>query len=393
MKILVIRETNPWANSNATNNRFLSLTNGLVENGCNIDLLFLSGYYQNIEKINFKKTGCINKINYKYLLPVNYSNFFIRQFFYRIFPNIFSEKKIKGYLRKNEFDFVWLDFGPKVVQIGLNLFKKKLNIKYFHERSEFSWIGLSNRNRLHEKYLKYFLPKIDVMSIMTKSLIDYYKDYISKKTKIVHLPITVDFSRFQNKANDNQLNKPYIAYCGTMNDAKDGVDILIQSFIKIMCRFPNLSLYLAGPLSPERDYILQKAIISKGKAENKITYLGSLSKEEIPTFLLNASVLALARPTSKQAEGGFPTKLGEYLATGKPVCITNVGEIGNYLKDNESAFIANPGSVDSFADAFRRALTSSNAGLVGKNGKRIALINFNKDIQAKVLYDLLTQNL
>ncbi len=59
-------------------------------------------------------------------------------------------------------------------------------------------------------------------------------------------------------------------------------------------------------------------------------------------------------PDSKQAQGGFPTKLGEYLATGNPVCATTVGEIPDYLVDGESVYFAVPGSVDSFADAMLR---------------------------------------
>lgn len=387
MRILVIRETNPYAASNASNNRFLSLAEGLAELGCEIEMLFLSGFYKKSEKIKFKKSGIFNKLKYKYLLPVSYSNFFIRQFFYRIFPNFFNEQKIINIIKENKYDIIWLDFGSKVVQVGLTLFRKKIDIKYFHERSEFSWIGLSSENKLHKKYLKGFLPSIDILSVMTETLSNYYKNFIGEKTKIIHLPMTVDFSRFQNTKKDNSLHSPYIAYCGTMSNAKDGVNILIQSFIKILSNFPELHLYLAGPLIPEQDYLMHKIIITQSNAENRITYLGNLQREEMPAFLSNAHVLALARPESKQAEGGFPTKLGEYLATGRPVCVTNVGEISNYLKDNESAFIAQPGSIESFVDALIRAISSVDADKIGEYGKNVALLNFNKEIQAKLLFN------
>ena len=49
-------------------------------------------------------------------------------------------------------------------------------------------------------------------------------------------------------------------------------------------------------------------------------------------------MLVLARPDNIQAKGGFPTKLGEYLATGNPVVVTKVGEIPNYLIDGVNAF-------------------------------------------------------
>ena len=109
---------------------------------------------------------------------------------------------------------------------------------------------------------------------------------------------------------------------------------------------------------------------------------------------MNANVLALARPDSHQAQGGFPTKLGEYLATGKPVCVTSVGEISDYLKDNISAFIAEPGNVDSFIDALNRVLCNAkHAEYVGLNGKIVAEKEFSIDIQSKRLATFLNENL
>ena len=60
----------------------------------------------------------------------------------------------------------------------------------------------------------------------------------------------------------------------------------------------------------------------------------------MPKYLCNAKLLALARPDSIQAQGGFPTKLGEYLATGRPVVVTKVGEIPDYLEDGVNAFLS-----------------------------------------------------
>ena len=45
----------------------------------------------------------------------------------------------------------------------------------------------------------------------------------------------------------------------------------------------------------------------------------------------------------------FATKLGEYLLTGKPVIISDVGEAKNYLKDGESAYIVDSGQPNLIA--------------------------------------------
>lgn len=63
------------------------------------------------------------------------------------------------------------------------------------------------------------------------------------------------------------------------------------------------------------------------------------SHDEAIRIMKGAVCLVLARPNSLQARAGFPTKLGEYLATGRPVVVTDTGEIGRYLKDGENAYI------------------------------------------------------
>ena len=50
-------------------------------------------------------------------------------------------------------------------------------------------------------------------------------------------------------------------------------------------------------------------------------FTGRTSPEVMPQILTDASILALARPNNVQSQNGFPTKLGEYLATGNPVAI------------------------------------------------------------------------
>ena len=135
-------------------------------------------------------------------------------------------------------------------------------------------------------------------------------------------------------------------------------------------------------------------LIKEYKLEDKVFWMGEFSSDQIPSILKNASLLVLPRPPSKQAQGGFPTKLGEYLATSNPICATNVGEIPDYLIDGESVYFAEPGSIVSFANAMHRALSNPTvAKKVGANGKIVADKSFNKDIQAKILYDFLRENL
>lgn len=197
--------------------------------------------------------------------------------------------------------------------------------------------------------------------------------------------MTVDLGRFNGRFMPlPEFKPPYIAFVGVMNNIKDGVDILIDAFASIEQEFPRHKLYLVGPWQPDTpDHLMQ---IEQLGLENRIFWMKTYPRHTIPAVLSNADLLVLPRPDSKQAQGGFPTKLGEYLATGNPVCATAVGEIPDYLEDGKSVFFSEPGAVESFANAMRRALSNPTlAKRVGTAGKKVAELEFNAAIQSKLL--------
>jgi glycosyltransferase involved in cell wall biosynthesis len=236
-----------------------------------------------------------------------------------------------------------------------------------------------------------YIQKLDGFVLMTKTLMTHYKNFPQKKAALLHLPMTVDLERFDKKLPvASGFEQPYIAFVGVMNDAKDGVNILIEAFATIHLQFPQHRIYLVGGWNYDTPHH-QKLIKQYGLIE-KVFWKGEFSRNEIPAIINNASLLALPRPDSKQAQGGFPTKLGEYLATGNPVCATTVGELPDYLVDNESVYFAAPGSIESFADAMKNALSNpQEAKIIGNNGQKVAEKRFNKHIQSKLLYNFLKE--
>ena len=88
----------------------------------------------------------------------------------------------------------------------------------------------------------------------------------------------------------------------------------------------------------------------KRQALDSVVFTDSVSPTTIPQYFVDAEMLVLARPNNIQAKYGFPTKLGEYLLSGRPVVLTDVGNITDYLKDGVSAFIAKPGDINCISD-------------------------------------------
>lgn len=306
--------------------------------------------------------------------------------------------KLKKIIANNKNAVIWSDTSHESFKAIVWLKKQFPDIFVFTEFSEFLDIHQYNKGnflqrRQATKRQLYFEQKAfkayNAMALMTKTLMAHYERFPQPRPLLLHLPMTVDLERFC-KHQDPPLGykKPYIAFVGVMNDAKDGVNILIEAFGKVASEFPSYRLYLVGAWN--YDTPKHKQLIQSYGFGEKVFWQGECARDQIPSIIQNADILALPRPQSKQAQGGFPTKLGEYLATGNPVCCTRVGEIPDYLKDGESVFFAEPGSVESFANTLQKALRNPKvAREIGLKGRQVAEVHFNKDIQAKKLFDFL----
>jgi glycosyltransferase involved in cell wall biosynthesis len=407
MKILLFRDYNMFAELGASANRWRTLVEGLSKFDVDIFILITSGYKSYEERIKYGRKGFINeKTQYLYSTNQKHYNYWVSRINIYILSDlylIYNVRNSKDVINQFRPDIVFICPSLDVFRIISRILQKNTpNFKLMMEINEFNDISDKHAtNKLQEilnSRFNYFLskeifPRLDFCLVITECLKNYYSQFpdINPDISFFKVPMTVDINRFKKIEVKCNLKKPYIAYCGTSSFYKDGVDILLKSFEKISNEYPKLKLFIAAFW--EKDGPKMMRLIEDIKLGDKIIYLGILDRETIPAFLKDASVLALPRPDTRQAQGGFPTKLGEYLSTGNAVCVTNVGEISDYLVDNESAFLADPGVIDSFSDALRRALFDrKNARRVGKNGKKVAEIHFNQDVQAQRLFNFLKEN-
>lgn len=392
MNILLLREYNPFVENGASANRFQGLVEGLRVRGVNVDVAVVGGVVNSTE-LKECHQGVI------YLSRSNRYSYWQARLNKYIFNNLHKRiaKRRFNRLDLSKYDYIWLTNSSTVFDVFYGSGKSATS-KTFMELNEFQDIHKEEGHtgnflqRIYgsksENSFLDVVSRIDCFAIMTRTLMEHYRRMAKIDARFVHLPMTVDLKRFKNVPGTSAYKKPYVAFTGTFNNAKDGVDVLIKSFGKIAAKYPDLHLYLAGFW--HYDVPMQEKLIKELGLTGRVTYLGVLDKEQVPAFVCNADLLVLSRPDSHQAQGGFPTKLGEYLATGNPVCVTKVGEIPDYLEDNVSAFMATPGDADSFANAMDRALSNpENAKKIGLAGRRVAEKSFNLEIQSDKLCQFL----
>ena len=272
-------------------------------------------------------------------------------------------------------------------------FCKLHNIKFVYLVDEYPYSVLypQKYNSLYKWYeLNRYHKLFDLILVMTTPLQEFYSKLKKGNGKIEIIPMTVEPERFENILNEQLFQKPYFAYAGYLGDDKDGVDILIKAFGIVAKEYDDLLLVLIGY---SNNQVHHDNLIKLSKDNNiidRVIFTGRIHRDEVPRYFCNSIGLLLARPDNIQAKGGFPTKLGEYLATGKPVVVTKVGEIPEYLKDNHNAFLAEPDSAESFAlKMIELLMDKDNAYRVGINGKKLTEEVFNYKVQANHILEIL----
>jgi len=294
---------------------------------------------------------------------------------------------------KKEIEFV-IFYGNKFcAELSFIFLIRLFRIKIYKEESENPHVYFRDSRSALSKIFKWFYVNklygyYSGVLVMTQPLRDYFLAKGIPDRGILVVPQTVDLDRFENIYLDTKkVEYEYIAYVGTLSQQKDGVLTLVESFLMVSARFPEIRLLIAGEGTPREKGELT-LLINQLHLNEKVYYLGRISSDDIPSFFYRAKVLVSCRPQSMQSDFGFPTKVVEYLASGKPTVTTATGELAFYLKDRVNAFVANMAEPNIFGSKMLEVLKDYDFAMkVARNGKELVREKFSPMKQAKIIID------
>ena len=156
---------------------------------------------------------------------------------------------------------------------------------------------------------------------------------------------------------------------GNMELAKDNVDNILNAISILRDDRYNFHLYLYGNPNAKDKKVLE-SIIEQKNLKEYVTF-GFAQFTDVPIILSQADILVSSQPVTVRANGGFPTKLGEYLMSGTPVLLTDVGETSQFFKNGVHMYFAEPESPIDFADKLKFIIDNYNIALsVAAKGKK-----------------------
>ena len=387
MSIVIFGDDFPFPEGDAATNRVHTYAKGFIENGLSVHVICFASDY------NTEDSGSINGINYYHPFGQRERNKFLFIRAWHKFTKYF--KTLDLFIRINKGDPVLaiISYTQSLTcQFYIYLIAKLISTKLISEHGEHPLKKYQGSSlRIMRGELKSYLgsKSCDGILCISQYLIDFYAARGIKRERLFLVPSTVDTDRFKIK-DTSPLKINYILYCGTLTLLKDGVDILIKSFALISERFPELCLVLLGKANTIENEILLKTLVNDLTITERVIFKGQIPRNEVPAYLTNAKILALARPSSIIADAGFPSKLTEYLATGIPAVVTAVGEIPVYLKDGLNAFVCEPDSTEKFAEKLQFVLDNySDAKNIAIEGRKLTETIFNYNYQASRIVEFI----
>lgn len=178
---------------------------------------------------------------------------------------------------------------------------------------------------------------VAVSSILKKNVLSYG----IPEEKVWFLPNGVDIDKFNPDISGNKVqekyglqNKVVIGFVGTLV-VWHNLDILIDAMGDVIKKIPNIYLLIVGDGFYREP--LEKQIESL-KLRNYVTITGCIPHNKIPDYI-NAIDIAV----DLCDKGDLSMKLFEYMAMGRAIVSSNVGQISEMIKHGENGMLVQPG--------------------------------------------------
>jgi glycosyltransferase involved in cell wall biosynthesis/SAM-dependent methyltransferase len=141
------------------------------------------------------------------------------------------------------------------------------------------------------------------------------------------------------------------------------------------------------PTKPSARFLLVGSGVLHGEVEQllrsesetgRVIFTGAVEHSRVPALLDACDVLVAPHvPLTDGSEFfGSPTKLFEYMAMGKGIVASRLGQIGDVLSHEETALLVEPGNAGKLAEAIMRMVDSSELReRLGKKAREVAVQN------------------
>ncbi len=200
-----------------------------------------------------------------------------------------------------------------------------------------------------------------------------------EENKIIVVPMSVDIKSFNPNIWASDIKERYgiknenvVGFCGTFGrwhgimEIVKAVNAIFEDKNK---KYKNVKFMLIGD-----GFLLEKArnILSESDNIGRVIFTGMVSHEDMPKYLSICDILL--SPSIKNEDNSeffqSPTKIFEYMASGKSIIASRIGQIEDILEHEKTALLIDQGNVVQLSSSIIRLLSDSELReKLGKNAR------------------------
>lgn len=212
---------------------------------------------------------------------------------------------------------------------------------------------------------------------INKILSDFYNNIENKPT--LELSMIVDTTRFERVF---PFRNNWMTYMGQILEDKDNILNIIEAFHLIKDDYPALSFHIFGKGDIQSIEKIKK-MVAKYRLEDRILLEGFADNAKVPEIMMTSKIMVSSQPYNKRVEGVLSTKLAEYIASGTPTVLCDVGANRDYIS-NKDCFFVSPDNPQEYAITLKKILDFYPKALeVSKHGAITINQNYSMSSQGK----------
>jgi glycosyltransferase involved in cell wall biosynthesis len=220
----------------------------------------------------------------------------------------------------------------------------------------------------------------DALVVISSYLARKYAAACGDAARVHRVPTLIDGDAWKLPPEPDAA-EPCVLYAGAFGE-QDDVAGLVEALGELARRGRRFRAALHGTNEREAGRVdaIRRRVRELG-LEPRVTLSGFLSREALRAEVARANLLYAVRRDGVWSRSGLSTKLSEFLASGRAVVTSALGDAGELLSDGEHALVVRAGAGPAeIAGALERGLGSP--GLrrrLGAAGRALALERFDVD--------------
>ncbi len=220
-----------------------------------------------------------------------------------------------------------------------------------------------------------WLPaRLDRVFVISRYLVEAMGTRVAAH-RLVRVPPVVDVAMFDIPAPTRDWRSSFgmpegrvVLYAGSFFD-NEGVPTLLDAAPDFLARHPDVTLVIVGG-HPREAWEHCRELAAARRMADRIRFIGVRPSVDMPACFKAADVLVAPKADHLLNRAGVPTKLVEYLASGRPVVASRVGDIPEIVRDGVEALLVEPGDTLALAAAISSLLDDpARARAIGEAGR------------------------